>query len=93
MIKLIHHVTISKFPKVFDCFKTNLKSSLYSGPHYNFEILNEKFRSCILQLLYIIQLFQISKKISQNKKSNSLNGYKPKCQRALYDFKATERNP
>ena len=23
-------------------------------PHYDFEILNEKFRSCILQLLYII---------------------------------------
>ena len=81
IIKLLSHATISKCLKVIDFFKTNLKSSIYSGPHYDFEMLNEKFRSCILQLLYIIKLFQILKKIRPKQKvqtsenSTSHNAY------------------
>ena len=46
--------------------------------------LNERFMSCILQLLCIIQLFQIFKKKSPIKQSNRLNKHKPKC---LYPIK------
>ena len=66
-MKLIHHATISICPKVLESFKTNLKSSLNSGPHHNCEILNESLGVCFAVTIHYTTISNIFKTFPKTK--------------------------